>query len=62
MIPNNTDTPKINIADDNIHTCSYCGGVKFETMTSQYNDADGDYNECTITYCVKCRITHSINL
>ena len=42
--------------------CSYCSGVEFETMETQYNDVDGNYDECTITYCIKCRMTHSIEL
>lgn len=42
--------------------CSYCGSTEFQTMETQYNDADGDYDDCTITYCKKCRMTHSIEL
>jgi DNA-directed RNA polymerase subunit M/transcription elongation factor TFIIS len=58
--PDNTD--KSHISDVSTRTCSYCGGDEFETMASQYNDADGDYDKCTITYCVKCRNTYSIDL
>lgn len=43
-------------------TCSFCGGTNFETIESQYNDIDNDYDRCEITYCTKCRSTHSIDV
>ena len=43
-------------------TCSFCGGTEFETTESQYNDVDNDYDRCEITYCTKCRNTHSIDI
>ena len=50
------------IHDVSTRICSYCGKTEFETMQTQYNDVDGDYDDCTITYCVKCRMTYSIEL
>ena len=43
-------------------TCSFCGGTEFESTESQYNDVDNDYDRCEITYCTKCRNTHSIDV
>ncbi len=43
-------------------TCSFCGETEFETTESQYNDVDNDYDRCAITYCTKCRNTHSIEI
>jgi hypothetical protein len=56
---NETENNKI-LPFINTRICSYCGGVEFETMKTQYNDVDGDYDDCIIIYCIKCRHTVSL--
>lgn len=55
---------KNNVSLDCVSTrvCRYCDNTAFLTKPTQYNDADGDYDNCEIVYCANCKQTHSINI
>lgn len=43
--------------------CIYCNkNVEMKEIKSQYNDVDGDYDDCIVVYCPECRMTNDIKI